>query len=361
MGEFPASTMRATLVEKFFAARVAALAASILLPGCDRSDARARETAVAATAAESTSTSAKSLPQQIADVVVQLNGGIHTGFRFMHAKGIVTSGTFTPTAEARTLSRAAHFSGPPVPVTVRFSNAPGVPANMDNNPGSGPRGMAIRFTLPGEAFTDIVSISHNGFVVGTGDDFLAFLKAAAASGPQAPHPTPIEAFFGSHPRAAKFATEVQVRPKSYATVAYFGNNAFVFVDGSGKKQVVRYQIVPVAGVVNLDSAVAAKASSNYLQEEIQRRLAHGPVEFRLYAQLPNAGDPTNDGSMVWPDDRKRVLLGSIRLSKVEPNQDELQRSLAFNPTFLTNGIELSDDPLVPLRSAVYALSVAHRH
>ena len=56
-----------------------------------------------------------------------------------------------------------------------------------------------------------------------------------------------------------------------------------------------------------------------------------------------------------------MLLGTIRLTKVEPNQEELQRSLAFNPTFLTGGIELSDDPFVPLRSAVYALSVAHRH
>ena len=64
---------------------------------------------------------------------------------------------------------------------------------------------------------------------------------------------------------------------------------------------------------------------------------------------------------MWPDDRKRVLLGTISLTKVEANQEELQRSLTFNPTFLTKGIELSDDPLVQLRSAVYALSVAHRH
>jgi len=246
-------------------------------------------------------------------------------------------------------------------VIVRFSNAPGVPDNQDNSPGSGPRGMAVRFNLPGGAFTDIVAISHSGFVVGTGDDFLAFFKAIAASGPDAPHPNPIETFLGSHPRAAKFLTEVQVRPRSYATAAYFGNNAFVFVDGSGKKQITRYQIVPVAGVANLDSAAAARAGENYLREEIQRRLAREPVQFRLYAQLPNPGDQTNDGSIVWPDDRKRVLLGTIRLTKVEPDQDELQRSLAFNPTFLTSGIELSDDPLVPLRSAVYALSVAHRH
>jgi catalase len=338
------------------------LVADVALAGCKNNDANTEKTSASAdTTAAPAATAAAGLPQQIADVVVKLDGGIHTGFRFMHAKGIVVSGSFTPTAQAKALSRAAHFSGPAVPVTVRFSNAPGVPSNADNDPRSGPRGMAIRFNLPGGGFTDIVSISHNGFVVGTGEDFLAFLQAIAASGPDASHPSPIESFMGSHPRAAKFASEVGVAPKSYATAAYFGNNAFVFVDGSGKKQVTRYQIVPVAGVANLDSASAAKAGPNYLQEEIQHRLARGPAEFRLYVQLPNPGDPTNDGSIVWPDNRKRIQLGTIRLTKVEPNQEELQRSLTFNPTFLTSGIELSDDPLVPLRSAVYALSVAHRH
>jgi catalase len=341
-------------------AGVTLLGVSAVLPGCDRRSAGAEKAAAAAPAADSSAKPAASLPQQIADVVVQLNGGIHTGFRFMHAKGIVTSGAFTPTAEAKKLSKAAHFGGPAVPVTVRFSNAPGLPTNADNSPGSGPRGIAIRFNLTGGGFTDIVSISHNGFVVGTGEDFLAFLKAAAGSGPDVPSPKPVESFLGSHPRAAKFLGEVQARPRSYATAAYFGNNAFVFVDGSGKRQPVRYQIVPVAGLATLDSAAAAKAGENYLRDEIQRRIKGGPVQFRLYAQLPNSGDPTNDGSVVWPDDRKRVLLGTIRLTKVEPNQDELQRSLTFNPTFLTSGIELSDDPLVPLRSAVYALSVAHR-
>jgi len=337
------------------------LAASTVLQGCDRSGRRAEDTSQAAPPGDSAAPAAASLPQQIADVVVRLNGGVHTGFRFMHAKGIVVSGTFTPSKEARSVSRAAHFSAPSVPVTVRFSNAPGIPTNADNSPGSGPRGMAIRFTLPGGAFTDIVAISHNGFVVGTGEDFLAFLTAVAASGPDAPQPKPIETFLGSHPRAAKFVTDNQARPRSYGTLAYFGNNAFVFVDDSGKKQAIRYKIEPVAGVANLDSASAAEAGPDYLIGDLQRRLARGPVQFRLYAQLPNPGDPTNDGSMVWPDDRKRVLLGTIRLTKVEPNQEELQRSLTFNPTFLTSGIELSDDPLVPLRSAVYALSVAHRH
>ena len=44
---------------------------------------------------------AKTLPEQIADVMVQLNGGIHPGFRFTHAKGLVASGTFTPAPAAK--------------------------------------------------------------------------------------------------------------------------------------------------------------------------------------------------------------------------------------------------------------------
>jgi catalase len=354
-------SVRASMPLSYRLARATLLGASVLLPGCNRSAPKTDEAAKpAATADSSDAKPAESLPQQIADAMVKANGGIHTGFRFNHAKGIVVSGTFTPTKEAKTLSTAAHFSGPAVPVTVRFSDGTGVPDIPDNDPRIGPRGIAVRFNIPGGGFTDIVSVSHNGFVVGTGEDFLGLFQSVLASGPDAPHPNAIETFLSTRPRAVKFLKETAFPPKSFATAAYFSNNAFVLVDSSGKKQPVRYQIQPAAGVAYLDSAATARAAPNFLSEDLEKRLSRGPVVFTLYAQLPNAGDPTNDGSLVWPDDRKRVNLGTIRLTKVEPNQEELQRSLQFNPTFLVSGIQLSDDPLVPIRSAVYALSVAHR-
>jgi catalase len=302
----------------------------------------------------------KSLPQQIADVMVQLNGGIHPGFRFAHAKGLVLTGTFTPAKGAQSISRAAHFKGA-VPVTVRLSDGTGVPQINDDNPNASPRGMAIRFALPSGAFTDIVANSHNGFFVGTGEDFLAFLKAIAATKPDSPHPSPIEQFLGSHPRALKVIVDSKPLPVSFAALGFFGNNAFVFVDSTGTKRAGRYQILPVAGVHHLRASAATKLSPSYLFDELRGRIDRGPIKYRLWVQLANPGDPTNDGSMVWPDDRKRVELGTISLTKIAPNNEELQRSLTFNPIFLTDGIQLSDDPFVPLRSAVYALSVAHRH
>src|SRR3954470_15538717 len=69
-------------------------------------------------------------------------GGLHPGFRPVHAKGVMCAGTFTPTAEASRLTRATHALRPSTPVTVRFSDSPGVPTSPDNDPKqSGPRGI----------------------------------------------------------------------------------------------------------------------------------------------------------------------------------------------------------------------------
>ena len=43
-----------------------------------------------------------------------------------------------------------------------------------------------------------------------------------------------------------------------------------------------------------------------------------------------------------------------------PDNAAAEKELAFDPTRLTDGIELSDDPLLILRSRVYAISAAPR-
>src|SRR5689334_20693651 len=85
-------------------------------------------------------------------------GGKYPGHRAAHAKGVSLTGTFTPSADAKTLTKATHFAGDPVRVTVRFSNGGANPESNDAGVGDG-RGMATKFYLPDGQTTDIVALS----------------------------------------------------------------------------------------------------------------------------------------------------------------------------------------------------------
>src|SRR5579871_2311618 len=132
------------------------------------------------------------------DLLAQLDAifGLHPGFRAAHAKGIMLSGTFTPSSEAASLTRAPHIKRGQTPITVRFSDGTGLPSIPDNAPDSNPHGLAIRFHLSDHAHTDIVSHSTDGFPTRTGQEFLDFLRAVATGDPSA--------FLASHPAALAF-------------------------------------------------------------------------------------------------------------------------------------------------------------
>ena len=88
------------------------------------------------------------LAGKLLGVLDQLSGGVHPGFRPVHAKDVMFSGTFVPSPDAAELTRAPHASRPSTPVTVRFSASSGIPAVADNaSEGSSPQGMATRFHL----------------------------------------------------------------------------------------------------------------------------------------------------------------------------------------------------------------------
>ena len=299
------------------------------------------------------------LAQQAANLFLQAFGN-HPGFRLAHAKGIVCEGSFEPAASASELCRAAQFSGKPVPVIVRFSNATGLPSIADGDTRSNPKGMAIRFQLPDGGITDIVANGQNGFPAGTPADFVEFFSSALASGPDSPKPTPLERFLAAHPNTARFLASPNPQPASFATYTYFGNNCFILVNGRGQRHATRYQIVPLAGDEYLDAAAAATRGPDFLVEELRNRIAKAPVVFRLQVQLAGPTDPTSDATFIWPGDRKIAVLGTIRLTSVDTRGGETEKALTFDPTHLTDGMELSDDPLPAFRAQVYSISIARR-
>jgi catalase len=296
------------------------------------------------------------LPTQIVDLANKVDG-VHPGYRAFHAKGVVVEGSFKASPEAARLSSATLFNGNSIPLTARFSDGSGMPTVPDGSPAM-PRGIAIKYHLPGGADTDMVTNSFKFFPVGTGEDFRDLLQAIAASPPDAPKPTKLEQFFGSHPSAPKAIGSLPI-PDSFADEEYHGIDAFIFVSKNGQRQAVRYVIAPEK-LMHITPEEAAKQTPNYLFDELTKRMARKPLVFHLKAQLAEPGDQTKDASQPWPEDRKVVDLGVLTLTKVVSNSAEAEKKLLFVPTNLTPGIELSDDPLPSVRAAAYGVSFGRR-
>ncbi|MEZ0232277.1 MAG: catalase family peroxidase [Methylophilaceae bacterium] len=309
---------------------------------------------------ETVSAQEKPVVEQLVDTLTKLAHGPYKGFRSNHAKGIMATGTFTPTAEAASLSKAPHLQKESTPVTVRFSNATGVPVMPDADNNASPHGIAIRFSLPDGGLTDIVSISYNGFPVSNPEDFLGLLNAVAASGADAPKPSPIEQFLGTHPAALKFVTTPKPAPVSFTTLAFYGVNAFNFTNAKGESHYGRYRILPVAGEQSLPAEQLAIADPNYLMKELPERLKSGEAKFKIYVQLAEKDDPINDPTAVWPNDRKLVELGTLALKAVVADSQQAEKSIMFNPLLLPDGISPSSDPILLARPAAYAISFSRR-
>lgn len=312
------------------------------------------------------------LPAQFSDQLLealQATFGKHAGHRMTHAKGVVAHGSFTAAPGAAQWSRAAHLEGRAVPVTLRFSNFSGIPQTADAAPSATPRGLGIRFHAAAgplaPAVTDIVAHSFDGFPVAAPGDFLAFLQAIAASvAEQHPDPAPLAAFLAQHPGAQRYLEAAPSAPASYASIPYFGVNAFGLLAADGRLTMGRYRIDPAAPLPAVPLEQAAALAPDYLAQELASRLADGPAVMRLMFQLAAPGDDCADGSIAWPHAgpaaRREILLGELRIDTLARDQQQAAGALALDPGRLADGLALSGDPMVPLRSAVYRLAACRR-
>jgi len=286
--------------------------------------------------------------------------GVHPGFRPAHAKGLMLTGTFTPSAQAQSLTQAPHATRESTPVTVRFSNSTGIPEIPDSSPDANPRGLAIRFNLAEHVHTDIVSHSTNGFPARDGYEFLELLRAIAASGPDVPSPKPIEQFLGSHPAALAFVQTPKPFPSSLARESFFAVTAFAFTNAAGETKYGRYSILPEKGNDYLTAEQAAAIAPNYHYDELAEHVAKEPIRFKIVVQVADTSDVTDNATIHWPDDRTVVEFGIIELTEAVPDTLAQQKHIIFDPIPRVDGIEASADPLLELRAAIYLLSGRRR-
>ncbi|MGW0707890.1 catalase family peroxidase [Streptomyces sp. NPDC002643] len=286
--------------------------------------------------------------------------GTYPGHRRVHARGLCFDAVFTPSGEAASLTTAAHLQSAPTPVVVRFSNSNTNPTVPDGIRAG--RGLAARFFLPDDTTTDLVSVNIPVFFAATPEQFLELLDALEkdpATG--APAPAKVQAYAMAHPTAAAGLQEAARMPipVSYVTARYWAIHAFVWVDPHGRRHPVQYRWEPDTGLRELSEQEAAGKSPEYLAEELLHRLADGPVGFTLRVQLGHDDDPTDDPTKPWPADRTEIVAGHLEITGPVADQAHWAAQV-YDPTRVTPGIELSDDPVLAFRSHAYSVSYERR-
>ena len=298
------------------------------------------------------------LPVEAVNAINAITGE-HPRSRAAHAKGTLMAGEFTATPAARELTRAAHMQGDVIPATVRFSNGGGNPQIPDYAREG--RGLAVKLYLPGGSTTDMVALSLPCFFARTPEDFIEFTRARRPD-PETGQPDmeKVGAWLGDHPEAqvAIQAAVTAEPPESYATVAYNGIHSFRWTNADGVERWIRYRWEPEAGEASLADDRAKERGRDYLQEDLRQRSG---AAWRLTVALAEEGDPIDDPTMPWPEERERVEVGRLELKGPEDKREQSPDDvLVFDPTRVTDGIEPSDDQILLFRPRAYAVSVQRR-
>ena len=299
------------------------------------------------------------LSEQLVDA---LNGayGVHPGHRAAHAKGVLCAATFTASPSAAAISRAVHFDGVPVRAHVRFSNGGGDPTVSDATRDA--RGIAVKLYLPDGSTTDVIGITLPVFFTRTPEDLMEFNIA------RRPDPdtgaldlAKVGAFLEQHPETVPAVTAAMTMPipASYARLAYHALHTFKFVAADGTVTPARYHFVPAEGEASITDDEAAALGASYLRDELESRLENGPAVFHLELERAAAGDPLDDPTALWSD-RERVRVGDLSITGLAFDRERDGDVLVFDPIRVTDGIELSDDPILHARSGAYRASVSRR-
>lgn len=302
------------------------------------------------------------LPERAVNAVGEIFGR-HAGHRAVHAKGVVCAGTFTATPAAATLTRAAHMQGDPVEVTVRFSNAAGDPDAPDGIPDG--RGLATKFYLADGTRTDIVTVTASRFFARTPEEFIEFNRAIRGGAGERPRPDPVRMlwYLARHPKAAPAVRALRdVKPvASYARARYNSLHAFRWIDADGNARHVRYSWIPDEGEATLSPEEAKSRAPDYLKRDVEERFASGrPIRFGLELQLASEGDAVDDPRIAWPESRERVAAGTLELTALDTRREREGDVLVFDPSRVTDGIELTNDPILHFRPKAYSVSVERR-
>ncbi|MCZ8181696.1 MAG: catalase [Beijerinckiaceae bacterium] len=278
------------------------------------------------------------------------------------AKGQCFTARFTPTPEARALTKSAAFAKESTAI-VRFSVGGGNPKVGDATKTVN-RGLSLRIDPNGPGQSEFVMVNAPVNFVKSPEQMLAFLQARLPGADGKPDAEKIKAFTEANPETTNQGKFLAGRPvpASWVGVSYWAIHPYTFTNAQGAKQVVKFRLVPQGGEAGLTDDEAKAKPADFLVEELTGRIAaKQPAGFDVLAITGTAEEAKLPATQQWPDEDKRptVRVATLTIAGLEKN--ETCDGQIFDPTNLADGLAgPTDDPLFTQRQPAYAISITQR-
>jgi len=277
------------------------------------------------------------------------------------AKGQCFTGSFTPTAEAASLSKSAVFAKTSR-VVARLSVGGGNPRVPDATKTVN-RGFSFRIDDGGQAETEFVMINAPINFVKSPDQMLAFLAARLPGADGRPDADRIKAFTDANPETTAQGRYLAGKPVpgSWVGVNYWGIHGYTLTSAAGTSRLVKFKMVPVGGEIGLTDDEARAKPADFLLDDIKARMAANTAAFDMVVVFGRVGDEGTNATQQWPDEDQRptTRLGRLALTALEKNETCDER--IFDPLNLADGVAgPTNDPLFTSRQPAYAVSIGQR-
>ena len=276
--------------------------------------------------------------------------GVTEGKRRNHTKGFCVEGVLSPVDSAiKGYSNSQLFTGQST-VVGRVSHKGGKPNPADDKFGA--LGLAMEITTTDGDLHVIAANTEHFFPVATSEEFIELLRATAEGKAAA------KAFAAKHPALKVYkeyhgALDKTLKP--YEGTTFNSVNAFYLVDAAGKKSGMRFSFRPSG-----EEGIVTKTNPDFFLENMQTNIANGGVSWDMVVTLANPGDPIADPSAQWTGDHKEIIAARFTAEKAMAETDGRCDALNFDPMVLTEGFAPSEDPMLEVRSMIYALGVGKR-
>lgn len=287
--------------------------------------------------------------------------------RQVHVKGYGAFGYFQTMNSMGKYTKLGFLQTPgqQVPVAVRFSFAVSNQGTPDTTRTA--RGFSTKFYTE-EGIFDLLC---NHLPVLFVRDAMRFPDAIAAFSPSPvnnlTYPESLWSFIARAPEAIHFITRVFSDAgtlKSFIHMPGFSVNTYVWKNAEGMRRYVKYQWHPLAGEQYIDrqeAAMLAGSNPNIAGQELYDTIASGkPVQYELRVQLMDPNDESRlpfdplDDTKVWNEQQYPLIpVGRLVLNRNPENFMEQVEKIAFSPSNLLEGVELSDDKILQGRANIY--------